>query len=148
MTRTSPTTSSPTTPSSGPAARATDVPPPPPVFPPFARRGPFVQVSGQGALDPANDAVLHPGDVAAQTTCALENVRAALAAGGAALTDAVMLRVYLTERQHYAAMNEAYARFADRHFGTGPRPCRTTVMVGLPLPGMLVEIDAQAVVGP
>lgn len=133
--------------SPGPAARTTDVPPlSPAAFPPFARRGPVVQVSGQGALDPATGAVLHPGDVAAQTTRALENVRAALAAGGAALTDAVMLRVYLTERRHYAAMNEAYGRFVDRHFGTGPRPCRTTVMVGLPLAGMLVEIDAQAVV--
>ncbi|GLW15508.1 hypothetical protein Stsp01_22510 [Streptomyces sp. NBRC 13847] len=70
-------------------------------------------------------------------------------AGAAArTTDAVMLRVHLTDRQHYAAMNEAYARFIDRHLGTGPRPCRTTVMVGLPLPGMLVEIDAQAVLGP
>ncbi|MEV6568591.1 RidA family protein [Streptomyces kronopolitis] len=36
----------------------------------------------------------------------------------------------------------------EARYGTGPRPCRTTVMVGLPRPGMLVEIDAQAVVGP
>ncbi|MFG2828190.1 RidA family protein [Streptomyces sp. NPDC048434] len=131
----------------GPATGNADAPQAPPAFPPSARRGPVVQVSGQGALDPATGAVLHTGDVAAQTTCALENVRAALAAGGASLTDVVMLRVHLTERAHYAAMNEAYGRFVNRYFGTGPRPCRTTVMVGLPLAGMLVEIDAQAVVG-
>ncbi|WP_406222050.1 RidA family protein [Streptomyces decoyicus] len=133
--------------SPGRTARTADVPSAPPAFPPFARRGPVLQVSGQGALDPATGAVLHTGDVAAQTTCALENVRAALTAGGAPLTDLVMLRVHLTEREHYAAMNEAYGRFVDRCFGTGPRPCRTTVKVGLPLAGMLVEIDAQAVVG-
>jgi reactive intermediate/imine deaminase len=111
------------------------------------RRGPFVQVSGQGPVDPATGEYLHPDDVAAQTTRTLENVRAIVEAAGATFDDVVMLRVYLTAREHFAAMNEAYGAFVARHCPSGVLPSRTTVMVGLPRPEMLVEIDGLAVTG-
>jgi reactive intermediate/imine deaminase len=109
------------------------------------RSGPFVQVSGQGAVDPATGEYVHPGDVAAQTTRTLENVRAIVEAGGATFDDVVMLRVYLTSRDDFAAMNEAYGAFVEQHCPSGVLPSRTTVMVGLPREEMLVEIDALAV---
>jgi enamine deaminase RidA (YjgF/YER057c/UK114 family) len=43
-------------------------------------------------------------------------------------------------------MNAAFEKFIAENV-TGARPARTTLMVGLPLEGMLVEIDALAVVG-
>ena len=56
-----------------------------------------------------------------------------------------MLRVYLTSRDDFATMNEAYGAFlADR---CQVLPARTTVFTGLPREEMLVEIDALAVVG-
>jgi enamine deaminase RidA (YjgF/YER057c/UK114 family) len=55
-----------------------------------------------------------------------------------------MLRVYLTDVEHFAEMNEIYdAYFAEQGL-TAPPAARTTVYVGLP-PGLLIEIDALAV---
>ncbi|MBF5080265.1 RidA family protein [Quadrisphaera sp. INWT6] len=110
------------------------------------RAGNVVQVSGQGPVDPASGEYLHPGDVAAQVERTLLNVEAVLAAGGATFDDVVMLRVYLTTRAHFAAMNDAYEAFVTRRVRGGVLPARTTVMVELPREEMLVEIDALAVV--
>ena len=109
------------------------------------RKGPFVQVSGQGPVDPETSEYLFPGDVAAQTTRTLENVRAIVEASGASFDDVVMLRVYLTNRDDFAAMNEAYGAFVAQHCLSGVLPSRTTVMTGLPREEMLVEIDAFAI---
>jgi reactive intermediate/imine deaminase len=110
------------------------------------KRGPFVQVSGQGPVDPASNEYLYPGDVKAQTVRTLENVEAILAAAGAGFDDVMILRVYLTDRSDFAAMNEAYGEFLEGRVKGGVLPSRTTVFVGLPRAEMLVEIDALAVV--
>lgn len=110
------------------------------------RKGPFVQVSGQGPVDPQTNEYLFPGDVAAQTTRTLENVKAIVEASGATFDDVVMLRVYLTQRSDFAAMNEAYGEFVSAHTPSGVLPSRTTVFTGLPREEMLVEIDGIAVV--
>ena len=110
------------------------------------RQGPFVQVSGQGPQDPDTGAYLYPGDVEAQTLRTLDNVRAIVEAAGARFEDIMMLRVYLTCREDFAPMNEAYGMYVRQHCPSGLYPCRTTVMVELPSEEMLVEIDAFAVV--
>lgn len=117
------------------------------VFSQGVRMGPLLQVSGQGPQDPATGAYLHPGDVKAQTRRTLENVRAILEAGGASVGDVLMFRVYLTRREDFPAMNEAYGDFLKEHCPDGVLPCRTTVFVGLPHESMLVEVDALAAVG-
>ena len=127
------------------AISTTAAPPPAHSFSQGVRVGPFLQVSGQGPVDPASGEYLHAGDVAAQTTRTLLNVEAVLAAGGATVDDVLVLRVYLTDRGHFAAMNEAYARFLTERSATGVLPARTTVFTGLPREEMLVEIDALAV---
>lgn len=109
------------------------------------RKGPFVQVSGQGPVDPATNEYVYPGDVAAQTTRTLQNVKAIVEASGASFDDVMMLRVYLTRREDFAAMNDAYGEFVAAN--TTVLPCRTTVFTGLPRAEMLVEIDAIAVTG-
>jgi 2-iminobutanoate/2-iminopropanoate deaminase len=117
------------------------------VFSQGVRKGPLLQVSGQGPQDPATGEYLHPGDVRAQTRRTLENIRAILEAGGASVADVLVFRVYLTKREDFAAMNEAYGAFLEEHCQDVAPPCRTTVFVGLPQESMLVEIDALAAVG-
>ncbi|MVA77635.1 RidA family protein [Auraticoccus sp. F435] len=129
------------------AVRTEDAPAPAFTFSQGVRRGGLLQVSGQGPQDPATGEYLHPGDVAAQTTRTLQNVRAVLLAGGADVEDLVSLRVYLASRDDFAAMNEAYGAFLAEHCPSGVLPCRTTVVVGLPREEMLVEIDGLAVLG-
>ena len=83
-------------------AVATDqAPAPAHTFSQGVRRGPILQVSGQGPVDPATGTYLHAGDVRAQTQRTLANVEAVLAAGGATFDDVVMLRVYLTTRDDF-----------------------------------------------
>jgi len=110
------------------------------------RKGPFVQVSGQGPVDPVTNEYLYPGDVAAQTTRTLENVKAIVEASGATFDDVVMLRVYLTKREDFAIMNEAYGAFVTANTPSGVLPSRTTVFTGLPREEMLVEIDGIAII--
>lgn len=126
--------------------RTTNAPAPAHTFSQGVRKGPFVQVSGQGPVDPATSEYLYPGDVAAQTTRTLENVKAIVEAAGATFDDVVMLRVYLTKREDFATMNDAYGAFVSAHTSGDVLPSRTTVFTGLPRAEMLVEIDAVAIV--
>ncbi|KQM16578.1 reactive intermediate/imine deaminase [Plantibacter sp. Leaf171] len=128
------------------AISTTDAPAPAHTFSQGVRKGNFVQVSGQGPVDPGTNEYLFPGDVAAQTTRTLQNVEAILAAGGATFDDVMMLRVYLTKREDFAIMNDAYGEFVGSRVKSGVLPSRTTVFTGLPREEMLVEIDAIAIV--
>ncbi|RJO69273.1 RidA family protein [Nocardia panacis] len=127
------------------AIRTEFAPAPAHTFSQGVRKGPFLQVSGQGPVDPLTNEYLHQGDVAAQTLRTLENVKAIIEAGGASFDDVVMLRVYLTTRDDFATMNDAYGAFVAANT-SGVLPCRTTVFTGLPRAEMLVEIDAVAVI--
>ena len=110
------------------------------------RKGPMLQVSGQGPMDPDTNTYIGDGDVRVQTRRTLENVKAILEAGGAAVDDVLMFRVYLTTRDDFTAMNEVYGEFIAENVTSGALPCRTTVFVDLPHEVMLVEIDALAYV--
>lgn len=127
------------------AVSTPDAPAPAHTFSQAVRQGPLLQVAGQGPVDPASGEYLHPGDVRAQTARTLANVEAVLTAGGASFDDVLMLRVYLTTRDDFAAMNEAYGEFLVPRCASGVLPARTTVVTGLPREEMLVEIDALAV---
>jgi len=96
----------------------------------------FLFTAGQIALDPSSGQVID-GDVVAQT----ERVLANLGAGGATLEDVVKTTVFLSDMADFPRMNEVYARA----FGAS-RPARSTIQAaGLPR-GVLVEIEAVAVV--
>lgn len=125
--------------------RTTGAPAPAHTFSQGVRKGSFVQVSGQGPVDPATSEYLYPGDVAAQTTRTLENVKAIVEASGATFDDVVMLRVYLTKREDFSTMNDAYGQFVSAHTSGDVLPSRTTVFTGLPREEMSVEIDAVAI---
>lgn len=78
--------------------------------------------------------------VGEQTRTALERVRTVLAEVGADLTNIVSATVFLTDVADFAAYNEAWvAAFGDH------RPARATVRADLMGPGLLVEVQAIAV---
>ncbi|MFP8962022.1 RidA family protein [Streptomyces nanhaiensis] len=121
---------------------------PPARFSHGVRKGNILQVAGQVGFLPAV-----PGQPPApagptlreQTLQTLANVEAVLREGGASWEDVVMVRVYLTDTGHFAEFNEIYDEYLAGTAGlTGPPAARTTVYVGLPA-GLLVEIDAMAV---
>jgi reactive intermediate/imine deaminase len=136
-----------TTPTTKTVVRTDAAPAPAHTFSQGVRKGGLLQVSGQGAVDPATGEYVGAGDVGVQTRRTLDNVRAVLEAGGAGVEDVLMFRVYLTRRDDFAAMNEVYAQFLAEHVPSGALPARTTVFVDLPHEVMLVEIDALAVSG-
>ena len=107
------------------------------------RVGDTVYVSGQVALD-GEGRLVGPGDVVAQTRQVLENIRRVLAAGGATLDDVVKVTVFLANVDDRPRVNEV----RQAYFGAN-RPASTLVEVSrLAFPGLLVEIEAVAVVSP
>jgi 2-iminobutanoate/2-iminopropanoate deaminase len=98
----------------------------------------FVFVSGQVAIDPANQQVIQ-GGIAAQTDRALKNLSAILKAAGTGLEKVVRSTVFLKDMGDFAAMNEVYGKF----FPAAP-PARSTVEVSRLPKDVLVEIDVIA----
>ena len=115
---------------------APGTPPPAGPYTPAVRIGSIVAGSGQVGI--TGEGVVLDG-VGAQTRQAFTNLLAHLASAGASADDVISVRVFLTDVDHFDAMNEVY-----REFFTEPFPARSTIYVGLP-PGFLVEIDAMAV---
>jgi reactive intermediate/imine deaminase len=105
------------------------------------RAGDTLYVSGQVALD-GEGRLVGPGDVVAQTRQVLDNVQRVLAAGGATLKDVVKVTVFLANVDDRPRVNEVRQAYFGDH-----RPASTLVEVSrLALPGLLVEIEAVAVV--
>jgi reactive intermediate/imine deaminase len=106
------------------------------------RAGNLIFVSGQASL--AQDgSIVGPGDIRKQTEQTLENIRAILDAAGATFDDVVRTTVYITDIAEYAGMNEIYRTY----FPDLP-PARATLVTGLVMDGLLVEIDAIAAIEP
>ena len=105
------------------------------------KAGDTIYVAGQVALD-GEGRLVGPGDVVAQTRQVLENIRGVLHAGGATLDDVVKVTVYLANVDDRPRINEV----RQAYFGAN-RPASTLVEVSrLAFPGLLVEIEAVAVV--
>jgi reactive intermediate/imine deaminase len=119
---------------------------PPAKFSHGVRKGNILQVAGQVGYLPAV-----PGQpptpagpsLREQTVQALDNVTAILEEAGATWDDVVMVRVYLTDTDHFAELNAIYNEYLESRITAAPA-ARTTVYVGLPA-GLLIELDALAV---
>jgi 2-iminobutanoate/2-iminopropanoate deaminase len=99
----------------------------------------FLFTAGQIAIDPSSGQILG-GDVVAQAERVLANLKAILDAAGASWSDVVKTTVFLHDMNDFPRVNEAYARALG-----SARPARSTVQVSALPRGVLVEIDAIAV---
>ncbi|MBX6359557.1 RidA family protein [Pseudacidobacterium ailaaui] len=105
------------------------------------RSGDFLYTSGQVGLDPVSGNVV-AGGVEAQTTRAIENLKAVLEAAGTSLNNVVKTTVFLKNMADFAAMNAIYSTYFAPD-GVVP-PARSTVEVARLPKDALVEIEAIA----
>jgi 2-iminobutanoate/2-iminopropanoate deaminase len=105
------------------------------------RAGNLLFCSGQIPLDPKSGEMVGTGDVRAQATRVMENLKAVLTAAGTSFAAVARTTIFLVDLGDFGAVNEIYGSY----FKEQP-PARATVQVaGLPR-GAMVEIDAIAVV--
>jgi len=102
------------------------------------RAGNLLFLSGSIPLDPATGQIV-PGDVSAQATRVMENIKALLAAAGAEFRHVVKTTVFLADMNEFAAMNEVYATYF-----TAPFPARSTVQVARLPRDVRLEIEVVA----
>ena len=106
-------------------------------YSPAIRAGDYIFVSGQfGSVDVGGNLI---AGIEAQTERCLENIKQVLAAAGSSLDDVVKVTIFLRREEDFATMNRVY----QRYFVTD-QPARSTVVAGLALPDMLIEIDCIA----
>lgn len=99
--------------------------------------------SGQAAND-VSGAAVHPGDMRAQITLALDNLETLLRDAGFRVADIVRLNIYTTDIDLFL---ENYAAFITRLAEGGCRSTGSLIGVArLAMPELLVEIEATAVI--
>jgi 2-iminobutanoate/2-iminopropanoate deaminase len=97
--------------------------------------GNLLFTSGQIALRP--DGTLNNGDIVAQTTQVLANLKAVIEAAGADLDKVVKTTVFLKNLDDFLEMNRIYGKAFGTH-----APARSTVQVAKLPRDVLVEIEA------
>ena len=113
------------------------------------RVGPLVWIGGQVALDPDGN-VMHPGDMAAQTRYCYEAIERLLHEAGATYADVVKLNTFMALDPKDPSFDEVWEQMSAvrAEFVVDPGPATLGVPVpGLRYPGLLVEVDAMAVIG-
>ena len=104
------------------------------------RVGPFVYVAGTTAIEPSGK--LHaPGDTYAQTHYILKRIENALREVGANMTHVMRTRAYLVDLSSAGGFIRAHGEVFK-----GIDPVLTGVEAGLTQPGMMVEIDVDAII--
>lgn len=106
------------------------------------RFGPLIEVAGTTATDGAGG-VLAPGDAYLQARAILSEVVAAVEALGGKPANVVRTRIYVVHMSDWESVARAHAEIFSQI-----QPASTLVQVtSLILPGLLVEIEATAVLG-
>ena len=106
------------------------------------RVGRFVAVSGSAAID-TNGLLVGEGDMYAQAKQCIEVIETALETAGGRLADVVRTRTFVTDIERWADVGRAH----QEAFGD-VMPATSMVEVSRLIdPGMLVEIEADAIIG-
>lgn len=101
--------------------------------------GEWIFAAGQIPINPETGEIV-AGPVEHQTEQVLKNLQAVLKAAGSDLDHVVKTTVFLDSMDDFPAFNEVYASFFRE-----PYPARATVEVSKLPKGVLVEIEAVAV---
>lgn len=106
------------------------------------RFGNTVYVGGTAPVD-ADGQLIAPGDPYGQARFCFEKIERALRQAGALMSEVVRTRMYVTDISQWEAFGRAHAEFfAD------VRPVATMVEVSRLIgEGMLIEVEAEAIVG-
>ena len=108
-------------------------------YSPGLKVGRMLFLSGSIPLDPATGQLV-AGDIGAQSSRVMENIKALLIAGGADFSHVVRTTVFMVDLGEFAAMNEVYAKYFSE-----PYPARSTVQVVRLPRDCRVEIDVIAI---
>ena len=100
--------------------------------------GDLVFISGQIPLDSATGKLVE-GDVSAQASQSLENLKSILEAAGLTFGHVVKTTIFLTDMADFAAVNEVYKGYVGE-----PYPARSTIAVAALPMGAKVEIEMIA----
>lgn len=104
------------------------------------RVGPFVFIAGTTAVEPSGK--LHaPGDTYAQTVYAFGRIADALAAVGAEMRHVVRTRAYFTDISKAGEFVRAHGEIFE-----DIEPVSTGVEAGLTTPGMMIEVEVDAII--
>lgn len=103
--------------------------------------GDFVFLCGEVGRD-VSGRLVGPGDIRAQTRKTMENIHLLMEPLGGTLADIVKVNATMSDYRLFPAFNEEYATFFSP-----PYPARTTVVTGLGQGGVVVELEAIAVLG-
>ena len=102
--------------------------------------GNMVFVSGQIALHPETNVI--PEDFTTQCHQVLKNLQAILEASGSSLEHTVKVMIFMTDIDRFNELNEIY----EGYLGSA-KPARACVEVSRLPKGVLVEMDAVALIG-
>ncbi|HIV48646.1 RidA family protein [uncultured Helicobacter sp.] len=99
----------------------------------------LVYTSGQIALN--TQGVMSEGDIEAQTKQVFMNLKAILEQAGSSLQKVIKTSVFLSDMEHFNAMNAVYAEYFGNH-----KPARSTIAVKTLPKNALVEIECIAAI--
>ena len=114
-----------------------------PPAPAAVRKGRFLFLSGQTALDHRSGAVVGEGDILAQTTQVYSNLQAVVEAAGGSMADIMKTTEFITPAgvREYRGVGDIRRRFFGDTF-----PAATGVVVSSLLrPELLIQVDATAI---
>lgn len=105
------------------------------------RVGSHIAVSGSAPVD-AEGNLVGPDDMYAQTRRCIEIIEAALTEAGASLQHVIRTRIFVTDIDRWEEVAKAHREF----FANVTPACSMVEVTRLIGPGMLVEIEADAII--